>query len=154
MSEEVFDDQPQWYWAVERSSEERSPAQAGFRIILACGQRELWRRVRSELSNDERPHWHSVGSEDGGVTLANCFEVLLIARESYGADYNRLVVELAQIPAFADFLYTAKNNLCNFISNPMDTSPLKREPYSPEALTKLAGTVEATLGVESSDWWE
>lgn len=147
-----FDDQPQWYIALPRLGADMQ--QAGTRVVVACGQRALWQRVGAEISPDEKAGWWPIGSQDGTIPLSECFEYLLLAREGYGADYNKLLLELSRVPAFAEFLYKAKNNLCNFVSNPLDASPLPREPYSQEALARLAQRVEETLGVESSDWWQ
>jgi hypothetical protein len=92
-----FDDSPQWYWAAWTGAVDVSPA--GDKFVIASGQRELWRRVRSEIDADENCHWHSFGPKDGKATLADCTRIFLTAREVYGANYNRLTIELAQVGA-------------------------------------------------------
>jgi len=103
---------------------------------------------------DEKASWLALGGPDGKVSLAQCMECFLICRENYGTDLNHLVLELAQVPAFASFLHDARLNLCNFVSNPLSTARLSREPYSQEALARLAGRIEATLDLEPTDWWQ
>ena len=133
-SQKPFDDAPQWYWAVAsmRTDSEQFNL-AGNRFVVACGQKELWSRVRAEISSDELCGWLALGPKDGNATLADCMAVFLSAREGYGASYNRVVLELAQVPAFASFIHNDPQDLCNFVSSPATTIPLPREPYSYDA---------------------
>jgi hypothetical protein len=111
-------DMSDWYWAAQ------SGGNAGDRFVIVNGLRSLWPRVRGEISADERCAWLPIGAKGKPPTLADCFEVWMHAREQYGVNYNRLTLELAQVPAFADWLRTRTFDLCNYVSNPCDTSPL------------------------------
>lgn len=153
MSAGEFDNTPQWYIAMARGFDEEMPL-AGKRLVVACGQRELWQRVRSEINANEKAAWWALGGPDGEVSLAQCFECFVLSRENYGADLNHLLLELAQLPAFASFLLNAQRSLCNFVSNPLGSAALPREPYSQQALARLARRVEATLDLEETDWWQ
>jgi len=79
---EPFDDQPQWYWAADtgRASGQDVFQRADDRFVVACGQRELWSRVRREIDRDGHCAWHSFGPESGKPTLADCMAVFLSAR--------------------------------------------------------------------------
>lgn len=44
------------------------------------------------------------GPKDGEATLADCTHIFLTAREMYGVSYNRLTIELAQVPAWAKMI--------------------------------------------------
>jgi hypothetical protein len=152
-SQKPFDDAPQWYWAVAASKRTDSEQfnLAGNRFVVACGQKELWLRVRAEISSDGQCSWLALGPKDGNATLADCMAVFLSAREGYGASYNRIVLELARVPAFASFIHNARQDLCNFVSNPTTTIPLPREPYSTDAQERLRRTIKQTLNLPDDD---
>jgi hypothetical protein len=63
------------------------------RFVVACGQRELWSRIRREINRESDCAWNKFGPETGKPTLADCMAVFLSARECYGASYNQLVLE-------------------------------------------------------------
>lgn len=143
-----FNDAPQWYWGVANQTD----GSAKERFVIASGQQELWRRVRVEVDSDENCAWHGFGPENGNATLADCFEVFIRGREVYGAHYNRVSLELAQVPAFARFIKDRPSDLCNWVSNPISISPLERHRYSDDAMAKLGGRIASTLGL-GEDWW-
>ena len=118
-----------WYWAAANDGA------AGERFVIAKGKDALWRRVRREIDADRRCAWLAFGIKP---TLADCFEVWLEGRERYGSNYNRVTLELAQVPAFAEWLRSRPNDLCNYVSNPYaTTAPLTREGYDPEVEARL-----------------
>lgn len=149
-----FDDAPQWYWAAGdgRADNNFEPASAGDRLVIACGQRELWSRVRREVNLEEQCAWHGFGPKDGKATLADCMRVFIHAREMYGANYNRVTIELAQVPAWARFIKDAPSDLCNWVSNPITTTPLPRAGYDRDIERVLGQRIAATLGL-AEDWW-
>lgn len=146
-----FDDAPQWYWA---SGDGDGPEadDAGDRFVIASGQRQLWSRVRHEVDRGGDASWNSFGPEDGKATLADCMRVFLQSREMYGVNYNRLTIELAQVPAWAKFIKDAPSDLCNWISNPITTKPLPRDRYDREIEAQLGRRIASTLGLKE-DWW-
>lgn len=148
---EPFDDAPQWYWAAW-TGDVGEMAHAGDKFVIASGQRELWSRVRREIAADRHCHWHKFGPVDGKASLADCARIMLQAREVYGANYNRVTIELAQVPAWAKFIKEAPSDLCNWVANPMVVEPLPRERYSVEAETRLGNQIAETLRLEE-DWW-
>lgn len=149
-----FDDAPQWYWAAGdgRADNDLEPAPAGDRFVIASGQRELWSRVRREVNPQERCAWHGFGSKDGKVTLAECMRIFIHGREMYGANYNRVTLELAQIPVWAKFIKDAPSDLCNWVSNPVTTTPLPRAAYDRDVEAALGRQIAATLGIDDQ-WW-
>lgn len=149
-----FDDAPQWYWAAGNTLSEDSMTleRAGGRFVIASGQRELWSRVRREIDAGERCSWNAFGPKDGKATLADCMRVFLHGREMYGADYNRTTIELAQVPAWAQFIKDAPSDLCNWISNPVTFTPLPRDRYDRDVEAKLGRQIAATLSLDE-DWW-
>ena len=154
MSTERFDDQPQWYWGAASSvSEEKGFERADDRFVVASGQRELWSRVGAEVDRNEKCAWMPFGPKDGQATLADCMAVFLPAREGYGVSYNRLVLELAQVPAFARFIHKSHLNLVDFVSNPLTDAPLPREPYDRKMIERLGSRITATLHLEDDEWW-
>ena len=118
-----------WYWAAPGGGD------AGDRFVIAEDQVTLWPRVAAEIG-EEHPHWNKFQP-----TLAGCFYMWITAREMYGANYNRVLFELTQVPAFRALLKRPPFDLCNVVSNPMGESPLNREPYSQEALERLADII-------------
>jgi hypothetical protein len=57
---EPFDDQPQRYWAADSgrgSGGVDKFERADDRFVVACGQRELWDRVRSLIDRDCHCAW-------------------------------------------------------------------------------------------------
>ena len=113
---ERFDDKPQWYWAADSgrgSGGFDKFERADDRFVVACGQRELWDRVRSLIDRDGHCAWDAFGPETGKPTLANCMYVFLFARECYGVSFNRLVLEFSQIPEFARMIYKSNVDLCS-----------------------------------------
>lgn len=149
-----FDDAPRWYWAVADGRSNGSTAgQAGNLFVVANGQQALWSRVRSEIDVTEKCSWNSFGARNGDTTLADCMYVFLQAREMYGVDYNRLVLEFAQVPAFAHFIHDGPSDLCNRVSNPISTDLLRREAYSETTMRALGDRVGETLGLEM-EWWQ
>jgi hypothetical protein len=152
---EPFDDQPQWYWAADSGR-----GTAGFdaferaddRFVIACGQRELWFRVRSLIDRDGHCAWAEFGPDTGKPTLADCMLVFLQAREVYGVSYNRLVLEFAQIPAFAEMIHKSKVDLCNWVSNPSKQVPLPRPAYDRKIEEQLGERIEATLKLPDDEW--
>jgi hypothetical protein len=147
-----FDDAPQWYWAAADSMSEGRPDQASDRFVVASGQRELWARVRLEVDPAAQCSWQSFGPKDGQATLADCMTIFIMAREMYGAAYNRLTLELAQIEAFARFIKEGPLDLCNWVSNPTSHTPLPRVGYDSRAEQRLGRRIAGTLGLED-DWW-
>ncbi|WP_375764260.1 hypothetical protein ACE10X_13335 [Bradyrhizobium sp. Pha-3] len=145
-----FDDRPKWYWAAggtkPRSNGETETTDAGDRFVVAFGQRELWERVRAEVSSTEQCAWNSFGPADGRATLADCLFVMVEGREMYGANFNKVVTELAQVPAFAKAIIASGVDLCNWVSNPTLHTPLPRPKYDPKAEERLRSVLEATLG--------
>ncbi len=93
------------------------------------------------------------GPKDGKATLADCIWVFLQAREQYGANLNRIMLELAQVPAWTQFIRDAQQNanFCNFVSNPVSSDPLPREPHSYEAERRLRRRINVTLGLPDED---
>jgi hypothetical protein len=155
LSTGTSDDAPQWYWAAAdtRTKEDGSDFErADERFVIAAGQRELWSRVRREINPKEKCSWMSFGPKDGKATLADCFGVFISSREMYGASYNRLVLELAQVPAFATFIKERPSDLGNWISNPVTYAPLPRDRYDQEVETKLGRKIAATLNLDE-EWW-
>jgi hypothetical protein len=152
---EPFDDQPQWYWAADNGR-----GSAGFdkferaddRFVIACGQRELWSRVRSLIDREAHCAWNALGPDTGNPTLADCMYVFLSARECYGVSYNQLVLEFAQIPAFAEMLYKSKVDLCNWVSNPIKNAPLPRAAYDQEIEERLGQRIEGALKLPDDEW--
>lgn len=146
-----FDDAPQWYWAAG-DGDGPSPEDAGDRFVIASGQRLLWRRVRGEVDKSGEAAWNSFGPDDGKATLADCMRVFIQAREMYGVNYNRLTIELAQVPAWAKFIKEAPSDLCNWVSNPITKADLPRPSYDPKIETQLGRQIAATLNLDE-DWW-
>ncbi|MGI3902264.1 MAG: hypothetical protein ACRYGP_29965 [Janthinobacterium lividum] len=152
MQDEPFDDAPQWYWAAG-SSRGSSPVRlAGDRFVIASGQRLLWDRVRGEVDAEEQCAWMAFGPKDGVATLAHCFRLFLTAREVYGANLNRVVLELAQVPAFAQFVRERPERLGETVSNPLSLDPPSREPYDYAIERQLGNVVGQTLGLPD-EWW-
>jgi hypothetical protein len=150
-ADDGFDDASQWYWAAGDRQERAKPA--GDRFVIASGQRALWSRVTREISLDGKADgWNGFGPKSGKATLADCFRIFITAREHYGANYNRAVLELAQVPAFARFIKGIPSDLGNWVSNPTSCDPLPREVYTDEATAKLGARIAATLNL-AEDWW-
>ncbi len=142
-----FDDAPQWYWAVwigNRAGD--SPASAGERFVVASGQGGLWRRARGEFGVGTECNWMAFGPKDGKATLADCAAVFLFVRECYGVTFNRMMLELAQVPAWANFVDEARGNLCDYVSNPSSPEPLPRGPYERKSELALQRRIVETLG--------
>jgi len=152
---EPFDDQPQWYWAVD-SGRGTGLAdkfeRADDRFLIACGQRELWSRVRRKIDRDGHCAWDRLGPETGKPTLADCMGVFLRTRECYGVSYNQLVLEFAQIPAFARMIYKSKVGLGDWVSNPIAATPMPRAPYDQRIAEQLGERIEATLILRDGEW--
>lgn len=146
-----FDDAPQWYWAAG-DGEGDETEDAGDRVVIASGQRLLWRRVKNEVDKNGLAAWHDFGPPDGKATLADCMRVFLQCREIYGANYNRLTIELAQVPAWARFIKEAPSSLGNWISNPITKAPLPRPGYDAAIEEQLGRQIAATLDLDE-DWW-
>jgi hypothetical protein len=146
-----FDDSPQWYWAAW-TGDVGEVTPAGDKFVIASGQRELWRRVRTEIDVERKCHWHSFGPKDGKATLADCARIFLTSREMYGVNYNRLTIELAQVAAWAKLIKEAPSDLCNWVSNPISLESLPREKYDVDREEALGQRIAATLGLEG-DWW-
>ena len=91
-------------------------------------------------------------TEDGQVSLAGYFQIFITGREHYGANYNKVVLDLAQVPAVAHFIKAIPSDLGNWVSNPISQDPLKREPYSEETTSQLGAQIAATLNLDE-DWW-
>ena len=150
---EPFDDQPQWYWAAARRTAEPDEFErADDRFVIACGKRELWSRVRRLIDRDAHCAWDKFGPDKGKPTLADCMLVFLRARECYGVSYNRLVLEFAQIPAFAQMIHKSKVGLCDWVSNPMTQAPLPRAAYDQKIEEQLGERIEATLKLPDDEW--
>jgi hypothetical protein len=152
---EPFDDQPQWYWAADSGRGTAGPDEferADDRFVIACGQRELWSRVRRLIDRDGHCAWDKFGPDTGKPTLADCMFVFIQARESYGASYNQLVLEFAQIPAFAQMIYKSKVDLCNWVSNPTTRTPLPRAAYDQKIQEQLGERIEDTLKLPDDEW--
>ena len=130
----------------------REQRPAGDRFVVAQGEEPFWSRVRAEVEPGEHCACMPFGPAEAEPTLADCFRVLLTGREVYGASYNRVVIELAQVPAFARFVREAPADLCNSVSNPIGHDPLPREPYSGDAERALGQAVARTLGLVDR-WW-
>jgi hypothetical protein len=79
-------------------------------------------------SGDPGEHcsWNGFGPESGDATISDCFGPFIRAREMYGVAYNRLVIELAQVKAFAQFLKDRPSDLCNWVSNPIEATLASR----------------------------
>ncbi len=123
------------------------------KFVIASGQKALWTRVRRDISLNERvAGWSAFGPRDGQVSLAGYFQIFITGREHYGANYNKVVLELAQVPAFAHFIKAIPSDLGNWVSNPISQDPLKREPYSEETTSQLGAQIAATLNLDE-DWW-
>jgi hypothetical protein len=146
-----FDPSLQWHWAAWSGDPGQSVA-TGNRFIVAKGQQELSRRILSEVCPNERCHHARFGPADGNASLADCMYVFLSAREQYGANYNRVIVELARVPAWALFIKQAPSVLANWISNPTSHDPLSRERYDSEMERKLGHRIADTLSL-NKDWW-
>ena len=71
----------------------------------------------------------------------------------YGANFNRLMIELAQISAFANFIRHQPSDLGNWISNPSVATPLPREAYDRAIETQLGLRIAETLNIDE-DWWQ
>jgi hypothetical protein len=152
---EPFDDQPQWYWALDSghgNTEADGSERAEDRFVIACGQRELWSRVRRQVNPAGDCAWDKFGPDTGKPTLADCMFVFMRARECYGASYNQLVLEFAQIPAFAQMIYKSKVDLCNWVSNPTNRAPLPRPAYDQKIEEQLGARIEATLELPDDEW--
>jgi hypothetical protein len=152
---EPFDDQPQWYWAAD-SGVGRAGLdtfeRADDRFVIACGQRELWSRVRHLIDRDGDCAWNKLGPDTGHPTLADCMFVFLSARECYGVSYNRLMLEFAQIPAFARMIYKSQVGLGDWVSNPIKQVPLPRAGYDQKIADQLGERIEATLKLPDDEW--
>jgi hypothetical protein len=152
---EPFDDQPQWYWAADSDRGTDLPdgyERADDRFVIACGQRELWSRVRRLIDRDGHCAWDKFGPDTGKPTLADCMLVFLRARECYGVVYNQLVLEFAQIPAFAQMIYKSEVGLDDWVSNPMTQAPLPRAAYDQKINEQLGERIEATLKLPDDEW--
>jgi hypothetical protein len=152
---EPFDDQPQWCWAADtgRASGQDVFQRADDRFVVACGQRELWSRVRRLIDPAGHCAWNKFGPETGKPTLADCMAVFLSARECYGASHNQLVLEFAQIPAFAQMIYKSGIGLGDWISNPINPdTPLPRPRYDERIANRLGERIEDTLKLPDDDW--
>jgi hypothetical protein len=150
--DEPFDDAPQWYWAAASGRGSSPTSLAGDRFVVASGQRLLWDRVRGEVDPDEQCAGMAFGLKDGAATLSACFRLYLTARETYGANLNRVVLEMAQVPAFAGFIRERPERLSDAISNPISSAPLPREPYDHAIERQLGNVVGQTLGLPD-EWW-
>ncbi|WP_342723464.1 hypothetical protein AAFG07_30540 [Bradyrhizobium sp. B097] len=64
-----FDDKPKWYWAAggtkPRANGETEITDAGDRFVVASGQRELWNRLRAEVSTTRQCAWNGFGPKSG-----------------------------------------------------------------------------------------
>lgn len=67
--------------------------------------------------------------------------------------FLRLVVELAQVKAFAQFIKDRPSDLCNWISNPTAHCSLPREPYDPKVEEQLGYRIAETLNLPDREWW-
>jgi hypothetical protein len=154
MRDADFDDTPQWYWAADsgRGLDLEKFERADDRFVVACGQRELWSRVRREVDPEGNCGWAKIGQASGKPKLADCMRVFLMAREVYGVSFNRLMLEFARIPSFAKFVKDDPADLGNSISNPMGKGPLPRPSYDSNVETVLGRRIAATLDLED-DWW-
>ena len=137
-------DEPQWFWASHNGREEL----AGDRFVIARGRPALWPRVIAEIAPDRRVDWEPLGSKNGRVSLGDCLVMFFTARECRGVHLNRLVTELAQIPAFATFLHQQDEHLFEFVSNPMNDIPLERVSLDNDVVERLARRISATLDLE------
>jgi hypothetical protein len=154
MRDSDFDDSPQWYWAADSGGGDdfEKFERADDRFVIACGQRELWARVRREVNPNQDCAWSAFGPEDGAATLADCMRVFLRSREVYGVSYNRLILEFAKVRVFAKFIKDDQHDLGNWISNPATRSPLPRPAYDRAVETELGRLIASTLDLEE-DWW-
>jgi hypothetical protein len=143
----------QWCWASRsrRSSPDFKTAGNGF--VVARGTTEMWRRVRAEVHPNEECAWMTFGPKDGEATLADCLWAFLQAREQYGVNLNRLMLELARVPVWAKFIHDTEKHadFCNFVSNPVSDDPLPREPYNRDVEESLRRRVNETRGLPDDD---
>ncbi|QOZ24103.1 hypothetical protein [Bradyrhizobium sp. CCBAU 51753] len=143
-----FDDE-RWYWAAGGTKPSRNGeteiTDAADRFVIARGQRELWARVRAEVSATEHCAWNGFGPKDGNASLADFLFVMVEGREMYGANFNKVVTALAHAPAFAKAIVASGVDLCNWVSNPTLYTPLPRPKYDPRAEERLRSVLEATL---------
>jgi hypothetical protein len=132
-----------WYWAAKFGD-----GAVGDRFVIACGQDDLWRRVRQELDADDQVYWGAING--GGHSILNgILDLAIQTAPNYGIDRNRFMLEAAQIPAFAKYLRSAKYDLCNYIDNPIVADMVIRpRSYSEAEKNRLGHIVSRTLNIE------
>jgi hypothetical protein len=142
-----MDQQNDWFWAAPANEP------AGDRFIIANGQDELWRRVRTEIDPGEHCSWMPIQRMNKGSQLEDILDMMLTVVPTSGVNLNRFVFEAAKIPVFAKFLRHARYDLCNYVSNSgFPEHKAKPEPYSDANMRKLGSIVNRTLGSDE-DWF-
>lgn len=136
-----------WYWACPRSEP------AGDNFIIENGQDALWSRVRAEIDMDEKCMWHKVHKNDQGEQLEDILDMMLTVVPHYRVNQNKFVFEAAKIPVFAKFLYNARADLCNYVSNSLYPEHKSLvETYSEDNMRQLGSIVSKTLGCDEN-WY-
>lgn len=136
-----------FYWACSRDSRP-----AGHRFLIANGKDILRRRVYSEIDKKEICFSHRIHQGNGTVELSDIISLLICQVPTYQINHNKFLLEAAQIPIFAEYLYT-HGQLASLISNPVfDEFPIHQEPYDEKAAHRLAKRVELTLNKEFDDF--
>jgi hypothetical protein len=137
-----------WYWAAWSRG-----GAAGDRFVIAYGQDEMWARVRREISADERCAWMPLHRGGDKAKIEHILHLILCVVPMYQVNHNRFMFEAAKIPAFAKWLrYSARADLCNYVSNPVSRDAIAPAPYSDKEMRHLGGIVNATLGIDD-DWF-
>jgi hypothetical protein len=135
-----------WYWACRAFGELSEPD----KFVIACGQKNLWARVRSEIRSDRRCAWMRVNRHEKEPTLEDILDMMLTVVPIYHINQNKFVFEAAKSPVFAKFLHSARSDLCNYVSNPVHSDPIIAEPYSEAAMRHLGEIVSQTLNTDQN----
>lgn len=145
----------QWRWAAHSRFDGED---AGEKFIVAQGEDALWSRIHPEierlwrrLHREDDPVGQYVeqpfGPFNGEATLADCVLVFLHAREIWGVTFDRAMLELARVPAFARFLEEARYRQGLGFWDLEAFQPQPRELYSAKTSEELRRRVNETLGL-------
>jgi hypothetical protein len=137
-----------WFWACSRDEQP-----AADRFVIANGQDKLWSRVRREIDDKERVFWMNIHSGKSEPDMADMLNLAVHIVPNYLISHNAFVREAAQIPVFAQFLRSAPDGLCNYVSNPvLPVATIAKEPYTDAEMRRLGRIVSGTLDIED-DWF-
>jgi hypothetical protein len=127
-------------WACPRDGQP-----AGERFVIANGKDKLWNRFRSEIGHYDNHFWHYINPGRGPIELSHIFTLLLNQVPTFQINQNKFLLEAAQIPVFAEYIYN-HGNPTQLVSNPtFEEYPIYQQPYNENIAIQLARRVERTL---------